>query len=59
MTQNSRCKLHTLLTKGRNVLTFTRTVPEDFIKEGYRFAGPEFGGITLQSFLLKPAKDHP
>jgi hypothetical protein len=46
------------LSKGKNVLTFTRTVPEDFIKEGYRFAGPEFGGITLQSFLLKPAEDH-
>ena len=47
------------LKKGRNVLAFTRTAPEDFIKEGYRFAGPEFGGITIQSFLLKPAKDGP
>lgn len=46
------------LAKGRNVLAFTRTAPEDFLKEGYRFAGPEFGGITIQSFLLKPAKDH-
>ena len=47
------------LTKGRNVLAFTRTVPEDCLKEGYRFAGPEFGGISIQSFLLKPAKPNP
>ena len=47
------------LAKGRNVLAFTRTAPEDFLKEGYRFAGPEYGGITIQSFLLKPAKNHP
>lgn len=47
------------LAKGRNVLTFTRTAPVDFIKEGYRFAGPEFGGITIQSFLLKPSKNSP
>jgi hypothetical protein len=38
---------------------FTRTSPEDFIKEGYRFAGPEFGGIIIHSFRLKPVKDDP
>lgn len=47
------------LAKGRNVLSFTRTAPVDFIQEGYRFAGPEFGGITIQSFMLKPAKEEP
>jgi hypothetical protein len=47
------------LTKGRNVLAFTRTAPADFLTEGYRFAGPEYGGITIQSFMLKPAKGQP
>jgi hypothetical protein len=47
------------LTKGVNKLTFHRTVIADFIKEGYRFAGPEYGGITIQSFLIKPVKDDP
>ena len=44
------------LTKGKNKLTFNRTVIPDFIKEGYRFAGPEYGGITVKEFLLKPVK---
>ena len=47
------------MTKGRNVIAFTRTAPVDFLKEGYRFTGPEFGGITIQLFLLKPANDQP
>jgi len=44
------------LTKGKNVITFNRTAPADFVAEGYKFAGPEYGGITIQSFMLKPAK---
>ena len=40
------------LTKGVNKLTFHRTVIPDFIKEGYRFAGPEYGGITVKE--LRP-----
>jgi hypothetical protein len=44
------------LNKGSNRLSFTRTVPEDFAKEGYRFAGPQFGGITLKSFTLTPVR---
>ncbi len=44
------------LVKGKNLITLTRTAPADFLTEGYKFAGPEYGGITLQSFLLKPAK---
>jgi hypothetical protein len=42
------------LNKGVNRLSFTRTVPADFAKEGYKFAGPEFGGITLKSLTLTP-----
>lgn len=42
------------LTKGVNKLTFNRTVIPDFIKEGYKFAGPEYGGITIKEFTLKP-----
>lgn len=44
------------LTKGKNTLNFTRSIPADldFIKEGYKFAGPEFGGITMKAFHLKP-----
>ncbi len=41
------------LTKGINKLTFNRTVIPDFIKEGYKFAGPEYGGITVKDFVLK------
>jgi hypothetical protein len=44
------------LTKGVNKMTFQRTVIADFIKEGYRFAGPEYGGITIKDFELKPLK---
>ncbi len=44
------------LTKGVNKLTFNRTVIPDFIKEGYKFAGPEYGGITIKEFVLKPVK---
>ncbi len=44
------------LTKGVNKLTFHRTVIADFIKEGYRFAGPEYGGITVKQFVLKAVK---
>ena len=44
------------LTKGVNKLTFHRTVIPDFIKEGYRFAGPEYGGITVKQFVLKAVK---
>ncbi len=44
------------LTKGVNKLTFNRTVIPDFIKEGYKFAGPEYGGITVKEFTLKPLK---
>jgi hypothetical protein len=39
---------------GKNTLTFNRTVIEDFEKEGYKFSGPQFGGITLKSLTLKP-----
>lgn len=44
------------LAKGVNKLSFNRTVIPDFIKEGYKFAGPEYGGITIKDFVLKPAK---
>ncbi len=44
------------LTKGMNKITFDRTVIPDFIKEGYKFAGPEYGGITVKEFTLKPLK---
>ncbi len=44
------------LTKGVNKLTFNRTVIPDFINEGYKFAGPEYGGITVKEFVLKPVK---
>ena len=44
------------LTKGMNKLSFNRTVIPDFIKEGYKFAGPEYGGITVKEFVLTPVK---
>jgi hypothetical protein len=44
------------LAKGKNKITFNRTVIEDFKQEGYKFAGPEFGGITIKEFTLKPVK---
>jgi hypothetical protein len=44
------------LAKGMNKLTFNRTVMEDFKNEGYKYAGPEFGGITIRKFTLKPVK---
>ncbi len=44
------------LSKGMNKLTFNRTVIPDFIKEGYKFAGPEYGGITVKEFTLKLLK---
>jgi hypothetical protein len=42
------------LVKGRNILTFNRTVPEDFNKLGYSRCGPEYGGITVKEFTLQP-----
>jgi hypothetical protein len=44
------------LRKGMNKISFNRTVIPDFIKEGYKFAGPEYGGITIKDFVLKPVK---
>jgi len=44
------------LAKGMNKLSFNRTVIPDFIKEGYKFAGPEYGGITVKEFILQPVK---
>jgi hypothetical protein len=44
------------LAKGKNTLTFNRTVMENFKAEGYKYAGPEFGGITIKKFTLKPLK---
>jgi hypothetical protein len=44
------------LAKGMNKLSFNRTVIADFIKEGYKFAGPEYGGITIKEFILQPVK---
>ena len=44
------------LAKGKNTLSFNRTVIPDFIKEGYKFAGPEYGGITIKEFILQPVK---
>jgi hypothetical protein len=44
------------LAKGKNTLTFNRTVMENFKAEGYKYAGPEFGGITIKKFALKPLK---
>jgi len=44
------------LAKGKNKVSFNRTVIPDFIKEGYKFAGPEYGGITVKEFILQPMK---
>jgi len=45
-----------MLKAGKNNLAFNRTVPEgiDFQKDAWKFAGPEFGGISLKSLTLRP-----
>jgi hypothetical protein len=42
------------LVKGKNTLSFTRTVPEDFKEKGWKYSGPQFGGVTIKSLTLKP-----
>jgi len=42
------------LQAGKNTITLNRTVPEDFEKEGYRYASDELGGITLRTLTLTP-----
>ncbi len=44
------------LKAGTNTITLNRTVPDDFDKMGYSYAGPEFGGITLGDLHLRPAR---
>jgi len=44
------------LVKGKNTLSFTRCVPDDFKEKGWKGCGPQFGGITIKAFTLKPAR---
>jgi hypothetical protein len=41
------------LVKGTNTLSFTRSVPEDYEKIFWQRSGPEFGGVTVRSFMLQ------
>jgi len=38
------------LVRGKNTLSFTRSVPEEFGKLVWSRSGPEFGGVTIRSF---------
>jgi len=43
------------LVKGKNTLSFTRAVPEQFGKLVWSRSGPEYGGVSIRSFALQPA----
>jgi hypothetical protein len=42
------------LAKGRNTLSFTRSVPAEFAKLVWTHSGPEYGGVTIRSLTLTP-----
>jgi hypothetical protein len=43
------------LKQGKNTLSFTRRVPEEFSKHVWTRSGPEYGGVSIRSFALQPA----
>jgi hypothetical protein len=43
------------LRQGKNTLSFTRTVPEEFAKHVWTRSGPEYGGVSIRSFTLRSA----
>ncbi len=42
------------LVKGKNTLSFTRRVPEEYGKHVWTRSGPEYGGVSIRSFCLQP-----
>jgi len=40
------------LVKGKNTLSFTRSVPEEFGKLVWTHSGPQYGGVTIRSLTL-------
>ena len=44
------------LKKGKNVLSFTQTVPDDYLKTFWQRSGPEYGGVSIHSFNLTPTR---
>lgn len=42
------------LVKGKNTLSFTRSVPKEFGKLVWTHSGPEYGGVTIRQFILAP-----
>jgi hypothetical protein len=45
------------LVKGKNTLSFTRSVPEEFAKHVWTRSGPEYGGISIRSFTLQNGRN--
>ena len=43
------------LQQGKNTLSFTRRVPEEFAKHVWTRSGPEYGGVSIRSFALQSA----
>jgi hypothetical protein len=43
------------LQQGKNTLSLTRRVPEEFSKHVWTRSGPEYGGVSIRSFALQPA----
>lgn len=43
------------LAEGKNTLSFTRSVPEEFGKRVWTTSGPEYGGVSIRSFSLAKA----
>lgn len=41
------------LVKGKNTLSFTRRVPEEYGKHVWTRSGPEYGGVSIRAFTLQ------
>ncbi len=41
------------LVKGKNTISFTRRVPEEYGKHVWTRSGPEYGGVSIRSFTLR------
>lgn len=48
-----------LLVKGKNTLSFTRSVPDNHGKLVWSRSGPEYGGVSIRSFTLQKASQAP
>lgn len=43
-----------ILKKGKNTLSFTRNLPDDYAKTYWQHSGAKYGGISLYRLTLKP-----